>query len=158
MRRVRAYPFSDAAQIVVRLMRVSDVAAVSEILAESPEAAVWPRACILQSAASAESWVAEVSGGVRGFLIGRRAADEFEILNLAVAPGYRRRGIASKLVEIALESSRNMGSRQVYLEVRASNGAATCLYARHGFRTSGRRVRYYQSPVEDAILLSRDLA
>jgi ribosomal-protein-alanine acetyltransferase len=92
-----------------------------------------------------------------GFLIGRSAADEFEILNMAVAPAHRRSGIGARLVKEALAWLRTARVRRVYLEVRASNEAAISLYSRIGFRPCGRRARYYTSPVEDAILLSLEV-
>ena len=153
---VRREASKGASDVLVRKFATSDVPAVLAILQESPEAAAWSQESLLQlDSVAPTAWVAERNGVVAGFLIGRSAADEFEILNMAVSRPHRRQGIGSKLLESALEDSRKAGTARVYLEVRASNEPAIALYKRHGFTECGRRVRYYRDPVEDAVLLSR---
>jgi ribosomal-protein-alanine N-acetyltransferase len=144
--------------VAIRRLTAIEVPAVLAILEESPGAATWSRESLLQLASvESAAWVADRHGSVAGFLIGRIAADEFEILNMAVSRAHRRSGIGSKLLESALEFSRLAGSARAYLEVRASNGSSTALYARHGFTECGRRAQYYRDPVEDAVLFSRRL-
>ena len=92
-------------------------------------------------------------GGIVGYVIAQDAADEAEILNLAVAPARHRGGIGRALVERALATLARRGVRRVFLEVRESNSAARALYAALGFQEVGRRSRYYRRPVEDAIVL-----
>jgi ribosomal-protein-alanine N-acetyltransferase len=141
--------------VTIRKMATSDVPAVLAILKESPEAAAWSQESLLQlTSADPAAWVAELSGVPVGFLSGRIAADEFDILNMAVSLASRRNGIGSKLLEYAIEFSRIAGCSRAYLEVRAANGSAIALYARHGFTECGCRAHYYQEPVEDALLLS----
>jgi ribosomal-protein-alanine N-acetyltransferase len=94
-----------------------------------------------------------MDGRLAGILIGRRAADEFEILNLAVGREFRRRGVATQLVRAALEFAEAAGARQTYLEVRAFNEGGIEFYTRLGFQKCGRRTNYYRDPVEDAVLL-----
>jgi len=147
-------PIQGAARLIIRRMSPLDSADVSAILQESPEASQWSQNGVLESAESGIVWVAEQEGQVTGFLIARAVVDEFEILNMAVARTYRRRGIASQLVREALEWSRTAGAKRAHLEVRASNEAAISLYSRHGFTPSGRRERYYQDSGMDAILLT----
>jgi [ribosomal protein S18]-alanine N-acetyltransferase len=144
--------------VSVRKMALEDVSAVSRILEESPEAVMWSEDSLRESASvGLDGWVAELDGVVAGFLIGRRAADEFEILNLGVSRKVRRSGIASRLLESTMESARLAGTKCIHLEVRASNTPAIALYTLYGFAESGRRFRYYRDPVEDAILLSSDI-
>ena len=144
-----------ASLLAIRKLAASDVPAVFAILQESPEAALWSSESLLQLAsADPAAWVVELSAVLVGFLIGRIAADEFEILNMAVSRAHRQSGIGSKLLESALEFSRTARSARAYLEVRASNAPAMSLYARHGFTECGRRAQYYRDPVEDAVLLS----
>lgn len=90
---------------------------------------------------------------VRGYVVARHAADEGEILNLAVAPQGRREGVGRALARQALEGLRARGATTVYLEVRESNAAARRLYEGLGFESVGRRVRYYRDPIEDAVVL-----
>ena len=90
-----------------------------------------------------------------GFLCAWIVADELQISNIAVHPGYRRRGVASQLLEEMLRRAKAMGARAGYLEVRASNEAAKALYQRHGFAAVGRRRNYYNHPREDAILMGK---
>ena len=143
-----------ASLLAIRRLAASDVPAVFAILQESPEAAAWSQESLLQLAsADPAAWVVELNGVLVGFLIGRIAADEFEILNMAVYRAHRRSGIGSRLLESALEFSRTVGSARAYLEVRASNGPALALYKRHGFTECGRRAGYYREPLEDALLL-----
>ena len=143
-----------ASLLAIRKLAASDVPAVFAILQESPEAALWSSESLLQLAsADPAAWVVELSAVLVGFLIGRIAADEFEILNMAVSRAHRRSGIGSRLLESALEFSRTVGSARAYLEVRASNGPALALYKRHGFTECGRRAEYYRDPLEDALLL-----
>jgi len=102
--------------------------------------------------------VAEVrgSGDIVGYVVAFEAADEGEILNLAVAPAGRRNGLGRALVQAILEALTARGVRQTYLEVRESNAPARALYAAHGFKEVGRRKQYYRRPVEDAIVLRLD--
>lgn len=134
-------------------MSDADVSAALSILQESPEAATWSRANLSESASSGIALAAELDGRVAGILIGRAVADEFEILNLAVAKASRRRGVATQLARAAVQSARAAGARQTYLEVRESNEAGIAFYARMGFRDWGRRANYYRDPVEGAVLL-----
>ena len=103
------------------------------------------------------SLVAERHGVTVGYLIGRHAADEAEILTLAVRPDQRRQGIAIALVDAVTGKSAKLGLRAVYLEVREGNQAALRLYEGRGFGLVGRRARYYRAPTEDALVLRRDI-
>jgi [ribosomal protein S18]-alanine N-acetyltransferase len=97
--------------------------------------------------------VAESGRGLAGYLIGREAAGSGEILNLAVAPEYRQRGIGSALLEEGLAAFRRRGATEVFLEVRESNRSAQSLYLARGFRPVGQRAAYYRNPREDALVL-----
>ena len=97
--------------------------------------------------------MAEAQGKIAGYVVALDAADEGEILNLAVAEVGRRRGLGRALVEAIVEALTERGVRQVYLEVRQSNAPARALYETFGFREVGCRKAYYRRPVEDAIIL-----
>jgi ribosomal-protein-alanine N-acetyltransferase len=143
--------------ITVRRMSPADVTDVLVILHESPEAAMWTAESLMEAASSGAAWIAEANGQDVAFLIGRAVADEFEVLNLAVTPAQRRRGIALRLMNEALRHARTSGANRAYLEVRSSNKAAIALYSRFSFTEWGRRPGYYQYPVEDALVLAFDL-
>lgn len=81
-------------------------------------------------------------GDAAGFLLSRRAADEEELLLIAVRPECRRRGLASILIERFLAEARESGVSRVFLEMREGNEAGK-LYVRHGFQPVGRRPNYY---------------
>jgi ribosomal-protein-alanine N-acetyltransferase len=89
-----------------------------------------------------------------GFIVVRRAADELEVLNLAVAPECRRRGVAGLLLAEAVREGRDLGARSVWLEVRASNEIALKFYNARGFRVAGGRPKYYRNPDDDAVTLT----
>ena len=97
--------------------------------------------------------IATAPEGVAGYVVAQDAADEGEILNLAVAPARYRGGIGRALVEAALAALAERGAERVFLEVRESNAAARALYAALGFKEVRRRRGYYRRPVEDAIVL-----
>jgi [ribosomal protein S18]-alanine N-acetyltransferase len=97
--------------------------------------------------------VAEASRGLAGYMIGREAAGSGEVLNLAVAPEFRRRGIGDALLEAGLAAFRRRHATEVFLEVRESNRSAQALYLAQGFRAVGQRASYYRNPKEDALVL-----
>ena len=92
-----------------------------------------------------------------GFAVAWHVMDEGELANLAVAPGARRRGIGTALLEAVTSDALGRGTSQLYLEVRESNTAARQMYAAAGFEQVGRRKKYYRQPVEDALILRRTL-
>ena len=143
----------DPESVAVRRMVAADAGAAVSLLEESPEASRWSKKSLEESITRGIAWAADFDGQVVGFLIGRPAADEFEILNLAVGKKFRRRGIASKLIHNATETARAAGIAQMFLEVRASNLPGIALYTQMAFRVCGRRKNYYRDPIDDAILL-----
>ena len=92
-----------------------------------------------------------------GMLLGRIAADEAEVLTLAVAPSARRQGIATALLRAARAQVGACGGRALFLEVAAGNAAALALYRREGFVEVGRRRRYYADS-SDALVLRMNLS
>lgn len=84
-------------------------------------------------------------------------APELEIHDLAVSRARRGRGLGRRLLEATLSWAARQGALWAHLEVRAGNQRALRLYARAGFRECGRRRGYYSRPVEDALLLTREL-
>ena len=75
-------------------------------------------------------------------------------MNLAVAPGQRQRGIARRLVLTGIRHAYAKGARRAFLEVRASNMFAQKLYSSLGFTGTSVRRNYYDSPVEDAVVMT----
>lgn len=87
-----------------------------------------------------------------GFLLGRVIADEAELLTLAVAPEFRRQGLAARLTARFANEARNRGAVVAFLEVAADNGPAQALYNGLGWQLAGLRKRYF-SPTTDAQIL-----
>jgi len=95
-----------------------------------------------------------------GFVLARVAADEAEILTLAVRPDRRRRGVGTSLVRAAADHASALGARYIFLEVAVGNAGATSLYTGLGFGGVGRRPAYYDSGPdkrEDALILRSNL-
>ena len=94
---------------------------------------------------------------VAGYVVAWVVVEEAEIANIAVAPGARRLGIGALLLDDAIAAAAARGARAIFLEVRRSNVPAQALYASRGFREVGCRRGYYRNPVEDALILRRDI-
>ncbi len=99
------------------------------------------------------AYAAEVDGEVAGYIFASETGGDAEILKLAVAPRFRRMGIAKELNARCIEELRARGAKSVYLEVRKSNLEAIRLYDSFGFRADRIRRAYYISPVEDALIM-----
>jgi ribosomal-protein-alanine N-acetyltransferase len=140
-------------------MVASDADAVVEIQMASPEIAQWTaRDYAKVPSAGMAAWVAEMEGVIAGFLVARQIARELEILNFAVRPDARRRGIGHALIQFAFAWGKQLDAKSAYLEVRASNLVALEFYKRHQFQETGRRPRYYSNPVEDALVLTAHIS
>jgi ribosomal-protein-alanine N-acetyltransferase len=132
--------------MTVRAATADDLPAIAAIQQASPEAAQWNPPEYL----GYDTVVAVCDGAVAGFLVSRALAeDEREILNLAVAPAFRRRGVARGLLSGLIRTWRGA----VFLEVRESNRAAQSLYKSLGFQQVAIRREYYASPPESGIVL-----
>jgi len=134
--------------MVIRAANERDLPAIADIQQASQEAAQWTVTDYLRY----DCLVAEEDAAIAGFLVCRSiASDEREILNLAVHPRYRRRGIARML----LEADCNRNPADYFLEVRASNKIARAFYSVMGFTEEGIRSQYYENPPESGIVMKR---
>ena len=97
----------------------------------------------------------DAGGTVLGYVGMMFVLDEGYISNVAVAPDFRRQGVADALISALMTRAEELNLAFVTLEVRAGNEPAKSLYAKHGFVPVGRRKNYYDLPKEDAILMTR---
>jgi ribosomal-protein-alanine N-acetyltransferase len=99
-------------------------------------------------------------GELIGYFVLMVAALEAHLLNLSIAEKHQRRGHGGALLRDTVDLARRLGARNVFLEVRPSNGGAQKLYTRFGFEKVGTRRGYYpaQAGREDAIVLTLPLA
>lgn len=101
--------------------------------------------------------VAEDNGNVVGYVGSQSVLDAADMMNLAVAPEYRKRGIGRLLVNALTQHLQAKGVIALLLEVRVTNSDAISLYTKLGFEQVGRRPRYYRNPTEDALILRKEL-
>ena len=100
--------------------------------------------------------VALEEDAVVGYVGSQTVMGETDMMNVAVHPNYRCRGIAKELIEALIQELKGHGSHCLTLEVRASNAPANALYAGLGFVEVGRRRNYYRNPKEDALILRKE--
>ena len=100
--------------------------------------------------------VALEDGNVAGYIGSQTSIGETDVMNVAVHPDFRRRGIAAELIDALVAELKNRGSHALMLEVRASNGPAIALYEKLGFFQVGCRKNYYRNPKEDALILRKE--
>jgi ribosomal-protein-alanine N-acetyltransferase len=105
----------------------------------------------------AEMVSAEADGGVIGYAAFWCVVDQGELGNVAVTEYWRGAGVGARLVEEIIYRAARRGVREIFLEVRPSNTVARRLYEQLGFHPVGRRRRYYQAPIEDALVLRRSV-
>lgn len=102
-------------------------------------------------------WLAAMDGEhLAGYVGSQTVMGETDLLNIAVHPDYRRRGIARELLLALVERLKQRGSGCLTLEVRPSNAAARCLYEKLGFVQVGMRPKYYEKPQEDGMILRKE--
>ena len=142
-------------------MAERDVAQVLALAAAVPTAPHWPAfefyrmlQVIADQPERRGAWVWFDREQVQGFAMASHTATTAELEAVVTASTYRRRGIGRALVDTVVAWARELAAERLLLEVRASNGDALRLYARHGFTQDGVRKGYYCSPEEDAVLLS----
>jgi ribosomal-protein-alanine N-acetyltransferase len=141
-------------------MTPADLDRVMEIAESLKEAPQWPRYAYLaalhpEAAPRRIALLADdsITGVVAGFAVASLLPPEAELEMIAVAPTAQRRGLARQLFFSLAAELRTAEVFGVILEVRATNQPALELYRRLGFVETGRRLRYYHDPVEDAILM-----
>jgi ribosomal-protein-alanine acetyltransferase len=149
--------------VKIRTLVAADLDAILAIQSASAEASQWPGDSYARIVAGESqtdfAWVARDEGGqITAFLVARVVAGECEILNLAVHPAHRQRGVAGALLDHGIDYARSNGVTSAFLEVRRSNTAAIRFYQSHNFCPTGIRSCYYSHPKEDAILLSQILS
>lgn len=152
------------ASIRIRAMTLADVDAVMALAASLKHAPQWPttayRAALDPGAALPRiAFVAQdaVTGALAGFIVMSLTVPEAELESVAVAARFQRQGVARQLLHEAVEALRRVRVNRLILEVRSANDAARRLYASLGFLLAGRRPAYYSDPVDDAILMCREL-
>lgn len=150
-------PSSDAP---VRRMTLADLDRVVEIAGSLPSLPQWPRSAWLtalnpQSTPLRIALVVEdpIDGVLAGFAVASLLGAQAELEAIAVANPFQRRGLARRLFAALTAELRAAQATETILEVRDSNQPALALYRRLGFLETGRRARYYRSPVEDAVLM-----
>lgn len=147
---------------LVRKASLSDLEAVGRI-DRACHAVPWPqdalRDCIAGNNESVLILVCrrDLAGAPVGFATGRFLSGEFEVLNIAVIPQYRNRGLGRLLMEGLREEAVGQGCHTWLLEVRESNGGARHLYRTLGFIETGKRLGYYADTGEPAILMAGSL-
>ncbi|MDE5908434.1 MAG: ribosomal protein S18-alanine N-acetyltransferase [Lachnospiraceae bacterium] len=140
--------------LLIREMKADDVEVVSKIESEV-FSMPWSAKDFLEmvEADYAYYYVAELDGKIAGCCGIRNIAGEGEITNVVVAPSYRRKGIALKMMEYMLKEAVKAGIGDCTLEVRVSNQPAIRLYERLGFKGEGVRPHFYDKPDEDALIM-----
>lgn len=144
--------------MIIREMKVQDVPEVAAL-----EAVCFSDPWSVQSIASEVNnrlslWlVAEIDGSIAGYVGSQTVLDMTDMMNIAVAPEFRRQGVAEALVNALVSCLKEKDVMGLLLEVRASNTAAIALYNKLGFIQVGRRPAYYRNPKEDALILRKEL-
>jgi [ribosomal protein S18]-alanine N-acetyltransferase len=143
----------------IRLMREADIPAVLLVEKDSYEFP-WSAGNFHDSIyAGYSAWVYEIGGEIIGHVVLMTIMDEAHLLNITIAPAWRRQGLGRILLEHAMDAARQKAVRTLFLEVRPSNGPAIAMYEGMGFEAFALRRGYYPAEQgrEDALVMRKIL-
>jgi ribosomal-protein-alanine N-acetyltransferase len=143
----------------IRRMRDADIPAVLLVEKDSYEFP-WSAGNFVDSIhAGYSAWVYEIGGEIIGHAVLMIALDEAHLLNITIAPAWRRQGLGRVLLQHSLDAAREQQVRTLFLEVRPSNRPAIELYEKSGFEAFALRKGYYpaQQGREDALVMRTQL-
>lgn len=146
-----------AVLVHIRPLRLDDLDAIERI-EQRAYPTPWSRSMFASELAKPTSISLGAFDGdhLVGYMINARYVDAWHVMNVAIDPNHRRRGIATALIERLFELTRDDERRGYTLEVRVSNEGAIRLYARLGFEARGVRRGYYTDNREDALIMWRE--
>ena len=146
-----------AVAVEIRTLDVSDLSAI-EAIEQRAYPTPWSRSMFASELAKPTSICLGAFEGtdLLGYVVNSRYVDAWHVMNVAVDPDRRRRGIATSLLERLFELTRDDERRGYTLEVRISNEEAIHLYERLGFEPRGIRRGYYTDNKEDALIMWKD--
>lgn len=139
----------------IRRMRDADIPAVLLVEKDSYEFP-WSAGNFVDSIhAGYSAWVYEVGGEIIGHAVLMTVLEEAHLLNITIAPAWRRQGLGRVLLKHAMDAARSQQVRVMFLEVRPSNRPAIGLYEKNGFEAFALRKGYYpaQAGREDALVM-----
>lgn len=140
--------------MTVSKMTAAEVSAVATLDQALFSAESWSEQAFFESLSDESRcfWVAKEGAVLLGFCGLSISFEQGDILNIAVDPAHRQKGVGERLLRTALEAFGAMGGKQLFLEVRTSNAPARRLYEKCGFAPISTRRNYYQQPIEDGIV------
>lgn len=146
------------APFVIRRAKESDERALAD-LEQDAFSGPWTRSMYAEALARPETLALCATAGedAAGLILLRTAADEAEIMRLAVREKFRRMGLGSLLLGRGLVLAQERGAGTVFLEARETNRAALSFYLAHQFEIIGKRPRYYHDTGEAAVVMSKSL-
>lgn len=144
--------------MIIRKMTLQDAPAVAD-LEKLCFSDPWSEKSIASEVNNPLSYwlVAEENGEIAGYVGSQSVLDAADMMNLAVNPDYRRKGIGKALIDALTQHLMENNVIALLLEVRVSNLPAIALYEKLGFVQVGRRPKYYHNPREDALILRKEL-
>ena len=144
--------------MIIRKMTLQDAPAIAD-LEKLCFSDPWSEKSIASEVNNPLSYwlVAEENGEIAGYVGSQSVLDAADMMNLAVNPDYRCKGIGKALVDALTQHLMENNVIALLLEVRVSNSPAIALYEKLGFVQVGRRPKYYHNPREDALILRKEL-
>ena len=149
----------DESEILIREMTEADLGEVGlrerELFTDP-----WPESVFREDILSPYSYpfVLQANNEIAGYAVLWIGVDEGHLTNIAVAKKYQRKSIAKKLLSYILRLALEKGLVRIILEVRPSNTAAVSLYEAFGFERLAIRKDYYRNPVEDCLVMRKEIA
>lgn len=139
--------------VLIRTARIPDLDAIEKIERASLRSP-WSRQMLLDELGSEKglNLVAEIGGKIAGYLFTMLVPPEMHLLDIAVAPDFRRSGVGRLLMEQMFKKAKEKGCTVCTLEVRSGNTSAIAFYGKFNFILKGRRRAYYQDTGEDALI------
>ena len=144
--------------LIIRDMTAEDVRKVAEIEKMS-FSTPWSETSFYAEVHNIHSFakVAELENKIVGYICIRQVNDECHLLDLAIHPDHRGKGIATALFNNIMEALKPGKCRTFFLEVRTSNEAARKMYEKFGFNIVGIRKKYYINPTDDAVIMMMEI-
>lgn len=147
-----------ANDLVIREMTVDDISFVAQ-MEQKNFTTPWKESSLRDTLKQRTTifYLAKYQDTPVGYISRTLSFETADILTVCVEERYRKHGVATKLLQYLEDDLKSLGAQRIFLEVRESNRAARTLYEKNGYVFLNKRVRYYSDPIEDALVMQKEI-